>query len=235
MTRYRPIDLARAVGLSPSQIRNYEREGFLPPAHRTDHGYRWFDDDHLTALRTARIMIEGYGWQRARDALAAVHGGDPAAALAVTDERHASLHAQRQQIDQAIEALDRTRTRISTLSGLRVYRGRTVAIGEAARAVGVTTTAVRYWESRGVITAQRQNGRRRYDHRLLQQLQLIKLLRDIRYGFDTIAVVVRDLDHSPGRKARQALAERRERVEQSSRAAATATSALLAYLHGRGE
>lgn len=233
--RYRPVDLGRTVGLGPSQIRNYERFGFLPPAHRTANGYRRFGEEHLVALRTARIMITGYGWQRARDALAAVHRDDAATALAVTDERHASLHAQREQVDQALDALQRTRGRISALAGLRVYRGRTVGIGEAAAAVGTTTSAVRYWESRGVITAERVAGRRRYDYRLLQQLQLIKLLRDIRYGFDAIAEVVRELDPAgEANRAREALEERRDRLLRSSRAAAVATSALLDYLGERG-
>ncbi|NYE73176.1 MerR family transcriptional regulator [Microlunatus parietis] len=232
--RYRPVDLGRAVGLGPSQIRNYERLGFLPPAHRTAHGYRRFGEEHLVALRTARTMITGYGWQRACDALAAAHRGDATASLAVADERHASLHAQREQVAQALDALRRTRGRISALAGLRVYRGRTVGIGEAAAAVGTTTSAVRYWESRGVITAQRVAGRRRYDYRLLQQLQLIKLLRDIRYGFGAIAVVVRDLEESPGTKAIEALEERRAKVERASRAAAVATRALLDYLDRLG-
>ncbi|MFD7597193.1 MerR family DNA-binding transcriptional regulator [Kitasatospora sp. NPDC059812] len=34
----RPSDLARGHGLSAQAVRNYERDGFLPPAERTASG-----------------------------------------------------------------------------------------------------------------------------------------------------------------------------------------------------
>ncbi len=73
---YRPVDLARAVGLSPAQIRNYEHCGFIPPANRTPNGYRIYTDRHLNALHAARTVQTGYGWQRALDAMQAVHAGE---------------------------------------------------------------------------------------------------------------------------------------------------------------
>ncbi|WP_037676124.1 MerR family DNA-binding transcriptional regulator, partial [Streptomyces afghaniensis] len=38
--RLRPVDLARLAGVSTQQIRNYEDAGVLPPAARTESGYR---------------------------------------------------------------------------------------------------------------------------------------------------------------------------------------------------
>src|SRR5215469_1015266 len=61
----RPIDLARAVGVSPQTIRGYERVGFLPPAERTPTGQRRYGPHHAQAIQAARTMIAGYGWQRA--------------------------------------------------------------------------------------------------------------------------------------------------------------------------
>jgi len=172
---YRPVTLGRLVGLSASQIRNYERAGFIPPARRTDTGYRMFDDRHASALRVARCLQEGYGWQRALDAMHAVHHGDTDGAFAVADERHADIHAQRRQVTEALEGLDRARQDVSTVLGLRIPRGYTLSIGQAASALAVNASAIRYWESRGVLTPIRTaDGRRRYDQRLLQRLQLIK-------------------------------------------------------------
>src|SRR5262245_59697876 len=45
----RTIDLARAAGLSPQQVRNYEQWGVLPPAERSPHGYRLYEARHLRA------------------------------------------------------------------------------------------------------------------------------------------------------------------------------------------
>lgn len=228
---YRPATLGRLVGLSASQIRNYERSGFIPPAQRTATGYRVFDARHATALRVARCLQEGYGWQRALDAMHAVHHGDTDRAFAVVDERHADIHAQRRQVAEALEGLDHARQDVATVLGLRLPRGHTLSIGQAASALAVNASAIRYWESRDVLTPIRTaDGRRRYDQRLLQRLQLIKLLRDINYGFDTIEAVVNDLSDQAGTKALRALEERQALVKAASFATARATHALIGYI-----
>lgn len=45
---------ARASGLSPKAIRLYEHKGLLPPAARTEAGYRLFGHEDLTTLRFIR-------------------------------------------------------------------------------------------------------------------------------------------------------------------------------------
>lgn len=231
---YRPVDLARAIGLSASQIRNYERFGFLPPADRTPTGYRVYSNRHLEALRAARTIQRGYGWQRALDAMTAVHSGDHAAALAIADERHADLHGQRAQVAQALKALASAQRDVGVVLGLRVPRGRTVSIGQAAGALGVNASALRYWESRGVIQSGRSpSGRRRYDNRQLQQLQLVKLLRDVNYRFDTIKTVVDNLTEPTGTQATQALEQRQQRIDKASTNTAAATRTLLDYIESQ--
>jgi DNA-binding transcriptional MerR regulator len=231
---YRPVDLARAIGLSASQIRNYERFGFLPPADRTASGYRVYTNRHLEALRAARTIQRGYGWQRARDAMAAVHSGDHAAALAVADERHADLHGQRAQVAQALKALASAQRDVGVVLGLRVPRGHTISIGQAAGALGVNASALRYWESRGVIQSDRSpSGRRRFDNRQLQQLQLVKLLRDVNYRFDTIKTVVDNLTEPTGTRATQALEQRQQRIDKASTDTAAATRTLLDYIESQ--
>ena len=50
--RLRPVDLARAGGISTQQVRNYADAGVLPPAPRTPSGYRVFTAEHRRALLT---------------------------------------------------------------------------------------------------------------------------------------------------------------------------------------
>lgn len=42
---------AKATGLSAKQIRDYEKNGLLPPAHRTESGYRHYSTGDLDRLR----------------------------------------------------------------------------------------------------------------------------------------------------------------------------------------
>ncbi|CAM5231909.1 hypothetical protein SVIOM342S_06440 [Streptomyces violaceorubidus] len=104
--RLRTVDLARAAGLSTQQIRNYEDAGVLPPAGRTDAGYRIFGGRHRDALLTYRALRPGYGAVTATRAMRAVHDGDVAAALALVDAAHAALHEERVSLRAAGEALE---------------------------------------------------------------------------------------------------------------------------------
>ena len=69
-----------------------------------------------------------------------------------------------------------------------------LSIGEVARAVGVATSAIRYYEEAGLLPAPaRINGRRRYDASVIQRLAIIQFaqqagftlaeIRDLFYGF----------------------------------------------------
>src|SRR5437016_9879958 len=97
----RTRDLAQAGHISVQQVRNYEASGFIPPAERSPGGYRLYTQQHLVALKTARSLVGGYGWQRAR----ALYRGELSAALAAIDERHAELASKRLQVEQTLAAL----------------------------------------------------------------------------------------------------------------------------------
>ena len=52
-------------------------------------------------------------------------------------------------------------------------------IGEVARAAGIRTSAIRYYERIGLLpAAQREGGRRGYDDRVLLRLTVIRFARD---------------------------------------------------------
>nr|BFE52370.1 hypothetical protein GCM10017745_57970 [Saccharothrix mutabilis subsp. capreolus] len=69
----RPVDLAREHGLSTQAVRNYEDEGVLPPAERSDTGYRRYTAVHAQALRAFLALRGGHGHQRAMEIMRAVN------------------------------------------------------------------------------------------------------------------------------------------------------------------
>ncbi len=222
------------VGVSPSLVRTYEAVGFLPAADRSPAGYRRYSDAHAEALRVARCLIAGYGWQPALEVMRAVHAGDTRTALTVVDACHAGLHRQRVEIDEVLHALDRTS--LAKLPTHSIAARRVVRIGAAAQAVGLRPSALRFWEQQGLLQPTRDSTTRSryYDHEQLQRLQIVKLLRDAGYRFDTIRSVLDDLATSRPAQARAALEQRRQSVADASERAMTATSALHSYLHTRG-
>jgi DNA-binding transcriptional MerR regulator len=74
-------------------------------------------------------------------------------------------------------------------------------IGEVARRAGVATSTVRFYERRGLLTADaRESGRRRYRTGTLRRLVFIGMLQDAGLSLDDIAGVL-DADHIADWKA----------------------------------
>lgn len=226
----RPIDLARVAGVSTQQIRNYEDAGILPPAARTPAGYRRFDDRHRRALLTYRALARGYGPGTAQAIMRAVYGGDVAGALALVNAGHAELHEQRISLEAASEALEtiaRQPPDPTTVprSGLR--------IGEVTARLGVRASALRVWESAGLLTPRRDpgTGYRSFGPADVRDARLIAILRQSRHPLPRIRPILDDLRQTGGSDAlRAALADRRVGLTRQARAMLEGSSHLHHYL-----
>ena len=65
-----------------------------------------------------------------------------------------------------------------------------LTIGEVARYAGIETSAIRYYESVGLLPPpKRVNGRRRYDPAVLKRLGLIQLVRQAGFGIRELQVL----------------------------------------------
>ena len=70
-----------------------------------------------------------------------------------------------------------------------------LTIGEVAQYAGVQTSAIRYYESVGLLPApKRVNGHRRYDPSVLKRLGLIQLLRQADFGIRELQVLFSGLN-----------------------------------------
>ncbi|GAA2358151.1 MerR family transcriptional regulator [Nonomuraea africana] len=229
----RPIDLARLAGISTQQIRNYADAGILPPAPRTPAGYRRFDEAHRRALFTYRALARGYGWETARSIMQAVHAGDVPLALALLDAGHAALHEQRLSLRAAGEALEAVAEQdvdgsVAPPSGMR--------IGEVAAYLGVRTSALRVWESAGLLTPQRApgTGYRTYGSADVRDARMINMLRQGRYPMTQIQPILDGLRRTGSSDAlRAAIAQRQSDLTHRSTTMLEGAGALHHYLTGR--
>ena len=223
-TLNRPVDLARLVGVSPQQIRNYLDAGVLPPAPRSETGYRRLDDRHRRALLAYRALAEGHGWNAAGDIMRAVNAGDLPAALALIDAGHADLHQQREALKLTAEALE---TVVDTEPPVRAA----MRIGELAAHLGVRTSALRVWEDAGLLAPQRDpaTGYRTYGPREVRDARIILMLRQGMHRLPQIRPILDDLRRSGSREAlRAAIARRRTELDRRARAMLAAAALLNA-------
>jgi len=242
---WRPVDLARAVGLSAQTVRTYERLGFLPPADRGATGYRRYEARHVRALQATRIMVAGYGWTPTLRIMRSVHKGEIDAAVAAVDACHASLHQSRHETLGTLTAL-RSATTPSTdenkgqsLStdenkgqSLIDPIDRPLRISEVAHRVGVPVSTVRFWEKYELIRPRRDpaSGYRVYDAPEAQRVQVIALLRHGGYSFDTIRPVLAALATGRPEQATQAAQRRLAELVEASRRCSAATAAFWSYI-----
>lgn len=206
----RTIDLARAGQISVQQVRNYEANGFLPPARRSAGGYRLYTPQHLAALKTARALSRGYGWVQAREIMQALHQEKLSDALATIDSRHAELASKRLQVEQTLAALSTLATQPEAMNSTRYAQP--LRVGEAAQQVRVRVSALHFWEERGLLQPQRDRSSRYrlYDEQQMHRLRVVVLLREAGYDFTVIEPVLDELAAGRPEKAIAAVEKRRE-------------------------
>ncbi|WP_405066797.1 TioE family transcriptional regulator [Kribbella sp. NBC_01510] len=214
----RPVDLARRAGVSTQLVRNYEAAGILPPAPRSDTGYRQYGPEHLSALLTYRALAPGFGAETATEIMRAVLTGDEALAYRLVDAAHAALHEQRLATDAASEALGAMAAEYVEESPVT---GPSLLVGELAHRLGVRTSALRVWEAAGLLAPTREPGTkyRRYGPEQVRDARVIHMLRQGRYYFEQIKPVIDGLRRTGSTEAlREAIAERRAAHDRQTKA-----------------
>lgn len=86
----------------------------------------------------------------------------------------------------------------------------TLTIGEVAAAVGLKTSAVRYYERVGVLPmAERSSGHRRYRPEIISRLRTIQAAQQAGFSLEEIAQLLRGAEDGRGADELRVLAERK--------------------------
>jgi DNA-binding transcriptional MerR regulator len=65
-----------------------------------------------------------------------------------------------------------------------------VTIGDAAQMLALNTSALRYYEDRGLVTPERRSGKRMYSHQQLRRLAFIQLMQRLGIRLDAASAVL---------------------------------------------
>lgn len=104
---------AQAAGVSAKAVRLYEAKGLLPPAERTDAGYRLYTDDEVATLRFIRqARTLGLHLDEIGDIIAIRSGGTTPCqhVLRLLDQHITDIDRAITELRQLRNALTRTRT-----------------------------------------------------------------------------------------------------------------------------
>ncbi|MFD4395040.1 TioE family transcriptional regulator [Kitasatospora sp. NPDC058478] len=222
----RPSDLARGHGLSAQAVRNYERDGFLPPAERTATGYRIYTEVHAAALDAYRSLVAAYGHATGGRIMTALHRGGLDDALTAIDRGHGQLLRDRDTLDAVRKAVHHLAARPDAArdvaarpdaardlaardiaadlaagpSAAPAVDGAVLSIGELAHRLGLTPATVRNWEGAGILAPARDQatGHRVFRADDIRDAELAHLLRRGGYPLDHIATVLRQVRTAGG-------------------------------------
>lgn len=199
MKTFRPSDLAREHGLSTQAVRNYERDGFLPPAERTPSGYRIYTEVHAAALRAFLGLVAAYGHAAAGRIMNALHDDALDDALRVIDGGHDQLLRDRETLASVRRAVDHLAAEPPTVAEGTDSR----TIRELAHRLRITPATLRKWEGVGILAPARDpaTGYRRYSASDIRDAELAHLLRRGGYPLERIATVVQQIRSAGGTAA----------------------------------
>ena len=220
----RPVDLARAHGLSTQAVRNYEAAGILPAAVRSPSGYRAYTARHAAALAAFLALAPGHGHGAATAIMQAVNRGADDEALRLIDESHAQLVDDRRTL-QAVA------TAVRDLVPAPAERGG-VFVGPLSRRLGVRPATLRKWERAGVVRPHRdpRTGYRVYDAADVRDARLAHQLRRGGYRLDRIAALLDRVRSAGGVEPLEAmLGDWHARLSARSLAMLGGAAALHAY------
>lgn len=219
MEELRPVDLARAVGVSAQTVRDCEASGVLPPGRRTESGQRRFTRRHLVALVAYRALAPGMGVAAAGEVLRVLHADGADAALELVEAAFARAHRERGAVREAARALAAVAAPRgggevpAVLAGVRAAGEEgALRIGRAARLAGVRASALRVWERAGLVRPVRDpvTGYRVYGPDQVRDVRVVAELRRSGYGLEQIAPVMEELRASGGGAALEGALRRRE-------------------------
>jgi DNA-binding transcriptional MerR regulator len=225
---HRPVDLARVHGISTQTVRNYERDGLLPPAERTASGYRRYTTMHAYALRAYLALIPAHGYAAGAEIMRAAVGGDLDTALRAIDASHAQLLRDRETLDAVEAAVD-----VLTQPPATSPPHQPMLIGTLAHRLGVKPATLRKWERAGILTPHRDRTMR---HRVygaddVRDAELAHLLRRGGYLLAHIATVVQQVRGAGGPEPlADSLRSWRERHASRGRAMLAAAARLDEFL-----
>ncbi|MGW6412637.1 TioE family transcriptional regulator [Streptomyces vinaceus] len=241
--RLRPVDLARAHGLSTQAVRNYEEAGILPAAARTPHGYRTYTPLHAAALRAFLVLVPAHGHRTATAIMCAVNRGESDEAFRLIDESHAQLLDDRrtlQAVERALCDLDPAAAPTPSARPAPVTAPAPLPadgpggafIGSLAQALGIRPATLRTWERAGLVRPRRDplTGYRVYDEADVRDAGLTRQLRRGGYLLEQIAPLIAQVREAGGLEPLEgALCGWRARLSGRGRAMLAGAAELDAY------
>ncbi|SFB29275.1 DNA-binding transcriptional regulator, MerR family [Lentibacillus halodurans] len=182
--KYTVKQVTEIVGVSNTTLKRYEKSGLIPPVFYTKGHQRRYEEIHLTAFKTIRKLLQGFGTPIAYKLMRLAKELKFTKAHWIIAQEQKKLVEEREQLKQHKELLLALPNQSIKINRMR--------IGELAKFVNVETSTIRYWEERNLIRGIRDdsNGYRYFEEHEVKKTIIISLLRKTVYYIDKIKEII---------------------------------------------
>jgi len=184
--------VAAAAGCSVQLVRDLEAAGVLVPAERSRNGYRRFTEAHARDLRTYRELAAAVGPADARRVIRQLRSLPADEAASLVCSLSARLDLERHRTLAARDALAAIQGEAATEA--EALEGDAMTITELAQALRVRPSALRFWESVGLVAPERIATRagtaRRYHLDAIREARVTAALRAGGYRVPEVQVAI---------------------------------------------
>ncbi|MFE6076894.1 MerR family transcriptional regulator [Paenibacillus sp. NPDC057886] len=181
---YTPGQIATRLDVSTTTLRRYEKEELIPDVPRTSSNHRYYTPIHLQAFITIRSLLKGYEIPVVYEVMRKVKQGDTIDALWLMNHQLYNSQLEKQRVEDIWKMVQQ----VDFANDPKVGTMEAMTIGKAAEAAGVNTSAIRHWETEGLICSERDpnNGYRMYTRAELRKILVISSLRKSIYYIEHI-------------------------------------------------
>lgn len=189
---YTPAQLAKRLNVSTTTLRRYEDQGLLPPVPRTGSQRRIYHEVHLRAFAAIRVLLKGYDFAVVYESMRRIRGGNATEALWLINRQLHGIQEEKQRVEAMMDMIGRAD--LTRYNDLKLPE--TMSIGEVAQIAGVNASAIRHWESEGLIRSERhpENGYRLFSPGELRKIIVISSLRKTVFAIELMRQLLQDLD-----------------------------------------
>ncbi|HYE81737.1 MAG TPA: MerR family transcriptional regulator [Clostridia bacterium] len=154
---FRPVDIARKLGISTTTLRKYEEFGLVPLVSRSESGYRMYTTEHIAYFVCVREMLAGFSLTDISKLMKEVMDKKIDAALWMANCAQAELHQEKlisKKIIQNLGSITKQEVR-SHRKNPKITAERKLTINDVSSETGIPVTTIRYWDKVGLISAER--------------------------------------------------------------------------------
>lgn len=193
---YTMKEMKTLIGVSDTTLKRYELLNLLPRVDRTTGGQRRYSEVHLQGFKAIRVLLKGFPTKEVHEMFRLINRDAQYEAFWIIAQCQEELMQQKR-------LLIKNRQLVMALPELNKIP-KNMRIGELAELAKVETSAIRYWEERGLIVSERnnENGYRYYSHINILKTMIIPILRKTVYKIDEIDNILAGLDSKDLRKLR---------------------------------